>query len=860
MQNTFRLLLSCMTASVCLLSYHASAAEAEWQCQAGAAGGWDCVQTGTPGISGATGSTTPARQAAQPVRDTQRPAAKTPVPDSDTLSRSMDWVALKYLTPEQCSAVSAQCRGAYIEPPADQDDRGETVFGTIHAYAAESELRQDPEIASFSGGVTLRLDDRHLRADRATYQRSENRLDIDGNVQYREPGLLLRGDSATIETARNAGEVRAARFVMHAEHTRGKAERVQRNPDGSIDLDTTTYTQCEPGKDDWQLAAETLHLDRSTGQGTARNARIEVGGIPILYTPYLRFPISDRRMSGLLWPSITSSSRNGIDFALPYYFNLAPNYDATLVPRYVAKRGMLLGGELRYLNGWGEWSTSGVYLPDDNAAHRDRWIGEVQHSGSPLPGMSTRISYADVSDKRYLRDLGTMGLETKRATHLSQLGQVGYRYGDRWQFGATVQQYEVLDPELVEPYQVRPRLQVERAPSGEPFVIDYGLSAELSVFDHPDPDALTGKRLFVEPSISYPMEWASFFIRPTLGYQAISYRLDEKAYGSDSPSAGAPILSLDTGYFLERDTRLFGRNLLQTLEPRLYYLRVGYDSQNDVPNFDSSDLTFTFNQLFRQTRFSGHDRIADANQASLSVTTRMIDNESGRELLTASIGQIFYFEDRRVTVCDGSVRTHDKPGCRSPDAPPVISPGIRPPTIDNSASTSQIATELRIQPSQALSLSATTLWDTRRSRVDEGGVLAHWNPVEDTVFNIGYRYRREQHSFTTTGQAIDEDIDQADISAALPVADNWRVFARYQYDFTNTQSLESLAGFEYNACCWSLRMVYQQGLDWDRGRDYGFYLQFVLRGLGGLGKNIDQLLQHSIFGFGERREADGFAY
>ncbi len=850
MQNKPLLILCCAMAGLGVLATpYADATNGEWQCRAGADGNWDCVTVTPAGAPSHARATHPAKTAREPLAT-----------DAGTRAQSMDWVSIESLTPEQRSAISTQCHGAYVEAPPEPAERGETVFGTIRAYAAESELRQNPETASFSGDVTLRLDSRQLRADHASYSRADDRIDISGNVQYRVPGLLLRGDSASIDAARNAGEVRAARFVMHAEHARGEAELVQRNTDGSIDLSETVYTRCEPGHDDWLLAADTLHLNRATGQGTARNARLEVGGVPVLYTPYLRFPIDDRRMSGLLWPLITNSTRNGFDLTLPYYFNLAPNYDATLVSRYTSRRGMLLGGEVRYLNRWSEWSASGSYLRHDDAADRDRWISGVEHAGTPLPGMLTRISYAKASDRLYLRDLSSTGLDVKRSTHLEQMGQLSYRVGERWLLGATVQQYQVLDPELAEPYRMRPRLQVERSPGGEPFVVDYGLTSEITVFAHPDPSALTGERLYLEPRITYPMEWAALFVRPMVGYQMISYRLDEKAYDGDSPSAAAALASLDIGYFLERDTRVFGRGVLQTLEPRLYYLRVGHDDQSDVPNFDSSDLTFTFSQLFRNTRFSGHDRIADANQMSLSLSSRLIDEESGRELLTASVGQIFYFEDRRVTVCDGSIRTYDKPGCRSPQVPPNTQPWHGQSVAGPSASSSQIAAEVQLQPSPALWLSATTLLDTGSSRIDEGGVLMHWNPVEDTVLNVGYRYRREQHSFDAAGRAIDENIDQADVSAALPVADNWRVFARYQYDITNNQSLESLAGLEYSACCWTVRLVYQEGIDWYKGRDAGFYLQFVLRGLGGLGRDIDQLLQRSIFDFGERRGAGGFAY
>lgn len=846
------LLIACAGAAISAITH---AGNGEWRCDAGADGAWNCVPISAGTVTpGASSGPVHASRRAQPPTHQAATAAK-------TRAQSMDWVPLEQLTPEQRAAISAQCRGAYVEPPFDDAGQGKTVLGTIHAHSAESELRQDSDTASFSGDVSLRQDDRWVRADRAVYRGTEDRLEISGNVQYREPGLLLRSESASLDTAHSTGELNDVRFVMHAAHTRGEAVLVRRNADGSIDLDDTVYTQCEPGRDDWRLVAGKLHLDRATGQGTARNARLEVAGMPVFYTPYLRFPIDDRRMSGLLWPSVTTSSRNGLDLTVPYYLNLAPNYDMTLVPRYVGNRGLLLGGEARYMNRWSEWTASGSFLPDDRRTGRDRWISALEHTGSPLAGLGTHISYAKASDEHYLSDLSATGLDLKRTTYLSQMGQATYQAGDRWLFGATIQQYQLLDPELTEPYRMRPQLKVDRMAGGEPFRFDYGVSAELTAFDHPDPSALTGERLYLEPRITYPMEWAAFFLRPTLGYQMIRYRLDEKAYGGDSPSVAAPLASLDAGYFLERDTEFLGRGFLQTLEPRLFYLRVGHDDHDDVPNFDSSDLTFSFNQLFRATRFSGHDRIADANQLSVSMTTRLIGNDDGREWLTLSVGQIFYFENRHVSVCDGSVRTSDKAGCREPLPSPGTLPGNRHQVADPRASSSQIAAELQAHPWHGVSLSGTTLWDTQEDRIDEGGVQLHWSPAIDTVFNVGYRYRREQQSFDASGRAIDENIDQSDLSAALPIGRNWRVFARHQYDFTNSRSLESLAGFEYGSCCWALRMVYQEGIDWYRGREHGFYLQFVLRGLGGLGKNIDQLLQSSVFGFGEqRREAGSLAY
>jgi LPS-assembly protein len=857
MQSKSAITLSCIAAALAFSTAAAGspADDEQWQCDGAAGGGWKCSVIGKP----AGPYTQPARPLSWPLKRRERSDAE--IAEADELAETMDWVPRARLDEAQRLALETQCQGAYVEPPMEASAEATTQFGTILASATESELRQNPEVATFSGNVTVRQDERRLRADKATYYREEERVDIEGDVQYREPGLLVRGESAAIATTENSGTLRKARFVMHGEHTNGEADVVTRNTDGSISLEDAVYTQCEPGQDDWQLAAESIHLDRETGQGRARHARLEVKGVPVLYTPYLRFPIDDRRMSGLLWPTFTNSSQNGLDVTVPYYFNLAPNYDATFLPRYTNERGTMAGGEFRYLNRWSYWAASGSLLPDDDIAGEDRWLTSLQHQGNPLAHTRTAISYTEVSDEDYLRHLSPTGLEVKRSTHLPQLGQVEHRVGNNWLLRAKAQQYQLLDDELTEPYKMLPRIEANRNFNRIPFQLDYALASEVTVFEHKDSTRITGQRVYIEPQLAYPMEWAAAFVRPAVSYQSISYNLDEGlASGSDdSPSVGAAQFSLDAGYFLERDNNWFGGNFLQTLEPRAFYLWVDHDDHGDIPNFDSSDLTFSFSQLFRTTRFSGRDRIADANQASLSVTSRLITDDTGLEMLTASIGQIVYFEDRRVSVCDGLPSTDSLSPCRSNTAQQPAAGNLAQPQPSQTVSSSEIAAELQLQPVKALRVSGTTLWDPHEDRLNEGGVLMHWSPVADTIVNLGYRYRREPASFDELGRQVDEDIDQADFSAALPINDRWKVFVRYQYDLNNDYSLEELAGLEYSSCCWALRMVYQEGLDWDKGRDHGFYLQFVLRGLGGLGKNIDQLLQDSIFGFG-RPEDNSLAY
>ena len=801
----------------------------QWRCRAAATGGWECKAVATPeGTYARAGRMAPLHADTPPASAAE--AAYQP-------AQTMDWVPRVRLGAEQQANLPAHCEGTYVEPPLEALPPASAVFGTVQASADESELQRKPDIARFTGNVMVRQDERRLRAGKATFYRDESRIEIEGDVQYREPGLLVRGESAELHTEDSSGLLDNTRFVMHKEHARGEAARVKRNADRSIDLEEGSYTQCEPGADDWIISASGIHLNRDTGQGIARNATLRVKDVPVLYAPYLRFPIDDRRMSGFLWPVFTNSSQNGLDVATPYYLNLAPNYDATLVPRYMNDRGPMLGGEFRYMNRWSTWVSSGAFLPDDNVYEGNRWLTSLQQSGLIRGTVSTHIDYTEVSDEDYLRNLGATGLEVKRATHLTQSGWASWSPDGNWTLTARAQEYQLLDPALDEPYKMLPRIELARVSTGTPFRPDYSVYAEYTAFEHKEAARLTGQRLYLEPTVSFPMQWAAGFVRPTVGYQSISYNLDSPfgTTGDDSPSVSAPMASLDTGVFFERDTELFGARFQQTLEPRAYYLWVERQDHSDIPNFDSQDLTFSFSQLFRTSRFAGHDRIADANQASFSLTSRLIDEESGREVLNASIGQIRYFEDRRVTIANTQAAVQTE-------------------------ADSAIAAEVQAQPDDTLTVVASTLWDPEDGQVDEGGMMVHWAPAAETIMNLGYRYRRDQPLVDPLGFVSIEDIDQVDFSTTLPLGQNWKFLARYQYDLTNDTSLEETTGIEYSSCCWALRVVYQEGVDWNEGRDYGVYMEFVLRGLGSLGKNIDQLLQKSIFGYGQPDREPGLVY
>jgi LPS-assembly protein len=572
-----------------------------------------------------------------------------------------------------------------------------------------------------------------------------------------------------------------------------------------------------------------------------------VSTVPIFYTPYITFPIDDRRKTGFLFPTFSSSKENGFELTTPYYLNLAPNYDATIAPRYIENRGMMLEAELRQKSRFGEWAIGGAQLKDDlftetpspgseedTPSQENRWLGNIQQAGNIL-GLSTRIDYSKVSDNDFFKDLSTNSLELKRKKHLNQQATLGYR-DDNWQVELTAQDHQTIDELLNSQYQLMPQLSIERNNSGVNFETEWLLNAEFTSFQHDQSiddggSFVTGDRNFAEAGLSYPMRWAAGFIVPSAKIRSLSYDLDELSTGDDSnPSASTPLVTLDMGLIFERAGTFSGSSYTQTLEPRLFYFYSDYDDQIGNPNFDTKELDFSYSQLFRDSRFSGNDRLDDANQTSVGITSRFINNDDGREIITLSIGQIFYLEDRRVQLGSSA--------------------------LEDTVSNSNIATEIQIQPSDNSWLSTSLLWNSRTDTIDEGGFGFHYQTKNSSLYNLGYRFRRD--SVRTLGNTR-RDLSQADASIVLPITDRWSVFGRYRYDIEEQYTLDEMVGVQYDDCCWMVRLLYQQSVDDQYAnelndqiiveRDYAFVLEFQLKGLGSLGNKAESFLRESILGY-----------
>jgi LPS-assembly protein len=657
------------------------------------------------------------------------------------------------------------------------------------------------------GDAVVTRADQRIAAQRLDYDSDTGTAIAQGEVRYQDAQLLLAADRAESALDADTAKLDQVRYQLIAARGNGTASQATLTGKDRTDLSAVTFSTCNPGQRDWELSAREMHLDHESGRGTARGMRLKFKGVPLLALPYATFPIDDRRRSGFLYPSIGGSNNGGFDFAVPYYLNLAPNYDATLVPRVIAQRGFMLGGEFRYLFGAHRGSVEGTFLPndrefDDNNRHSYRF----RHWGGLGAHFFVAADIARVSDERYFEDFG----DSLAATATSLLPSSAYLTGrgEWWTMSFGGDSFQVTDPLLApsaEPYRRLPRFTYTAdVPVHEHMHV--GVRSELVAFDKDD--ALDGRRYDIEPYVAFPFERAAGFVRPELAWRNTRYDLDRAL--DDTPSRSTPIASVDAGLFFDRHVDFGGRALRQTLEPRLYYLRVPYRDQGDLPIFDTQELTFGFAELFRTNRFSGADRQMDANNLTVALTSRLLDDGNGQELLRASIGQIRYFDEQRVQL-----------------------PGL--PATDFSGSA--YAAELDLSLPGRWQLGVAQQYDPESDHTQLSAVRIQRMFGERGVANLTYRYRRGQ-------------LEQLDGSTALPINDRVRLIARWNYSLFDERTLEALGGLEFDSCCYAFRILgrhYVRNVEGDTANALFFELE--LKGLGSLGRRSEDFLRRAILGY-----------
>ena len=835
---------------------------AQWSCSADADGNWQCAEnpdaarTPPPGVVTRT--------------DTSRAPGST-VPGSGE-GAAAQWVSAEQMTPEQRAALPENCCGGFIEPerqgidgqPIDQQaDPSESPT----LFRAPGNLEQsEASIVNIDGAVSIQQGNRTLRNTVTTsINQDTDTLVLNGDVLFQEPGVLLSGNSAFVDRPNSLNRLEQADYILYQYNIHGSADVLVYDSEGEVlAIENGEFSRCEPGNEFWTLSSRRMQLDTVAGIGRATGVTLRIKDVPVFHYPFtVPFPLGDQRMSGFLAPSIGSTSDGGFDFELPYYFNLAPHYDATLAPRFIAERGVMASGEFRYLADWSMNTVNASLLANDDLydpatagipgadspPREKRWFFNFEHDGRIGNYWSTHVNYEAISDIDYFRDLGSSGLNVSSRTHLERDGQLNFR-SEHWFGGVRAQRIEIIDPFIAATDINRPYDRLPELTLGNRYTLgglEMGVSANHVSFDRSLDEALlsqtdtqngalvTGTRVHVEPQISFPIRGAAGFFVPTAKYRYTQWELEDQALGTvDNPDRGVGVFSLDSGLVFERSAR---NGYTQTLEPRLFYLYSEQQDQSMLPTFDSSQLNFSFAQLFRDNRFSGHDRVGDANQVSVAVSTRFLDRE-GSERARLGIGQIFHFEDRIVSL----------------DSPLQQWILLQPLHTDRSP----VVAEAAYRFSDSWQLLSDVQWNEERERVDEGSVSFRYQADNSHIFNIGYRYRLLVDLHGQPPSSIDPRIKQTDVSGIWPLNNSWRLLGRWNYDHSNSRNLDTFAGVEYSNCCTTIRLIAREWIDEDEffllqdETNRGVFFQLTLNGFGNIsGGGISSLLSDGILGFRE---------
>ena len=738
---------------------------------------------------------------------------------------------------------SAYCEGAWVTPIApdaptiDPEQATSTITADYGHYnpAGDSYLE---------GNVVIDQEGRQIRAERVTIDQTQTYAKAEGQVQLAQGGLISQSDDINYNLKTQQGDLNNSFFIAEEQHAHGRAEKIAKTSDDTLELENATYSTCPPEqKPTWKIQADQIKLNQETGRGETRNTKLYVKDVPVLAVPYFNFPIDDRRTTGILTPTFGFTNDGGLELGVPVYLNLAPQYDATITPRYISDRGAMLDGEFRYLTeNYGEGRIWGGYLPSDESySNKDRKDLHFLHNWQINDQFSTNLEYNYASDKDFFADLDN-NPDSKTDLNLRRAWEVNYKNGIpglKAQF--KVEDFQTLDPAVLDedrPYARLPQLLVNYK-TGNPLGLQYEFNNDTAYFqkdirnieniDTGD-EAIyqpSGTRIYNDFSVRYNhfTPWSFFIPQATLRNINTFYDQDtidrinnnQTSSSSENHSIVVPQFTLDTGLIFEKDGRY-----LQTLTPRLFYAYSPYENQRNQPNFDSVVASINYEQLFSARRFYGNDRLEDNNFASLGLSYSLF-NEEGLERLRASVGQSFFFEDRRVTL-DREADKFD----RESHTGPVI--------------------QLRSQLNKNVHVNLNSSWMSNGSNAQRD-VQVYYTGDQGNLYNVGYFYRKDIPN-------RQESYDQVVGSFIQPIANNWRLVGHAQFDLDNSVAREYLLGVNYESCCWGVSVYgrsYYNDLDDINDPDVkakrAVMAEVTLKGLGGLSNKLTSLLENRILGF-----------
>ncbi len=639
-------------------------------------------------------------------------------------------------------------------------------------------------------GVVVRRGDQQLETETVVYDPATGLIQLPVLLYYTDAFIAIQAMSAELDMNRSKGQFQVVDYRINGAQGSGHASEVRLINEQQAQLTDFDFTTCDPNNPDWQLIARDVELDLDASVGVARGARLEFKGVPLFYLPWFSFPLSDERKSGFLYPRFGFSSSDGLDLSIPWYWNIAPNYDATLTPRWIQDRGGMLGTEFRFLTRQQSGRVEVEALPSDKQTDTTRYYAQLDYLNRLAPDWSASARLRRVSDAQYFLDLGG-GLDATAIQYMRSAASIRGQ-GQHWSMSIGADFFQVLDDRITpnnEPYRRLPRvLAAVDYPVND--AIRFSMDNELVYFDRDQ--GITGGRLDSTSQIeaSYLRPWG--FLRANAGVRTTHYALDNASV--DSASRTTPIVSLDGGLIFER---VVDQDTIQTLEPRIYYLYVPNKDQSELPIFDTGALTFGFGQLFGTNRFSGADRQGDANQMTLALSSRVLDTNTGESRFGFNLGQILYFKDRKVQLPGRAVEQ---------------------------SSQSEFVLEANWSPARSTALRAGLQWDPTADELSVGYVGVQYRAAQGLQAALVYRYRQDI-------------LDQIDARLRYPLTTNLNLIGRGVYSLKDNESLELLAGIEYESCCWAVRLTAREYIrDREVTKQTAVFLELHLKGLGSLGR------------------------
>lgn len=770
-----------------------------------------------------------------------------------------------------CS-LRIQAQDATVPPTGSAKD---IASGAIVIDGDKLELHLDRKMRSI-GNASIHQGKQAIFGDEIEYDVQNDELHVNGNVRIELEGAKVTGPELRMRLSESIGEMRDASITLSQAITRKEStestssassiypNQSTRSPYSAAPLSSQTidfqdvaapaspaisalkaptqsrgdakmlffegedkkrlkdarFTTCAAGVDDWYIKAKELELSDYSESAVAKNGYIEFKGVPILYSPWIGFSYNDQRKSGLLAPIYGTTTRSGLELSVPYYWNIAPNMDATITTRVLSKRGIQLQGQLRYLEEKYAGIASLEYLPGDNQTGENRYYANLKHQQTLGNGWSAGYSYEKASDNQYFSDLSTRIITTSRVL-LPQQFNVDYA-NENWQFNAIAQKFQTLNG-VSYPYERLPQMTL----IGNKYLGNSkaNLYSQFVAFESNQSNVLastlpTGTRATAYPSISHPFNRPFGYITPKVGVHMTSYTLSNDPNNIGSQQRAVPIASIDSGLFFDRDFKVADRGYSQTLEPRLFYVYAPNIDQSKLPLYDTGLLDLNFSSLFAENQFTGNDRINNANQVSFALTSRFIESKTGTQRLSLSMGQRYYFADQKVAL------------------------DYKNPAAFRKGDSSDIIAGVSASLKTSWKVDAFWQYNTEDGRSVRQTLSSRYNPEPGKALNVSYSNRSDLRTLTQSAS-----IDQFNISGQWPLSRGWYGVGRINYSLREKQVIETLAGVEYNAGCWITRSVVQRVSTATADANYALFFQLELGGLASIGSDPMSIIRRNVPGY-----------